>query len=69
VFYYKYPFFHLNSYFQNNCIPIRLHAKNKEMIVLVVIPSPKKYQVKKVKEIIPEPKAMNLPGHNSPSKC
>ena len=36
--------------------------------VLVVIPSPKKNQVRKVNETIPIPNAMNLPGHNIPSK-
>lgn len=48
-------------------MPIRLHAKHKDTIVFVVIPSPRKYQVKNVKEIIPDPNAINLPGHKRPS--
>ena len=40
---------------------------NNDTTVFKVIPSPKKYQVKNVNEIIPEPKAINLPGHNNPS--
>ena len=48
-------------------MPIKLHAKNNDTIVFVVIPSPKRYQVKNVNEIIPEPNAINLPGHKRPS--
>ena len=39
------------------------------MSVLVLIPSPFKNQVKKVKIIIPQAKARNLCGHNKPSKA
>ena len=48
-------------------MPIKLQAKNSDTIVFVVMPSPRKYQVKNVNEIIPEPNAINLPGHNKPS--
>jgi hypothetical protein len=40
---------------------------NNDTTVFVVIPSPRKNHVKNVNEIIPEPKAINLPGHNKPS--
>jgi hypothetical protein len=39
----------------------------KDTIVFVVIPSPRKYHVKKVNEIIPDPNAINRPGHKRPS--
>ena len=44
-----------------------IHATNNETIVFSVIPSPSKYHVKNVKEIIPEPNAINLPGQSNPS--
>jgi hypothetical protein len=46
---------------------IKLHAKDNDTIVFKVIPSPRKNQVKNVNDIIPEPNAINLPGHNRPS--
>ena len=43
-------------------------AKTKLTNVLVDIPSPNIHHVKIAITIIPDPKPINLPGHNNPSK-
>ena len=57
----------INNYFQNNCTHIIPVAKARDIIVLMVRPSPIKYQVKNVNDAIPIEKPKNLPGQSSPS--
>ena len=57
------------TYFQKICIKTKQLAKHREIRVFVLIPSPFKIQVNKLKIIIPQAKARNLCGHNKPSNA
>ena len=43
-------------------------ASIKDIVVLVLIPSPIKYQVKNANKRIPDENPMNLPGQTNPPK-
>ena len=46
---------------------ISVVANPNDTRVLIVMASPKRYQVRNANTIIPEPNPINLPGHNNPS--